>query len=60
MSLLTTLMETCALQSQKVAELEQDKHTQALEILKLKKRVKRLEKKKKKKSRSSGFKRLRK
>nr|GEW91220.1 hypothetical protein [Tanacetum cinerariifolium] len=40
MSLLTTLMETCATLSQKVAELEQDKHTQALEILKLKKRVK--------------------
>nr|GEX32668.1 uncharacterized mitochondrial protein AtMg00810-like [Tanacetum cinerariifolium] len=39
MSLLTTLMETCASLSQKVAELEQDKHTQALEILKLKKRV---------------------
>nr|GEX25157.1 hypothetical protein [Tanacetum cinerariifolium] len=36
-----------------VAELEQDKHTQALEILKLKKRVKKLEKKK---SRSSGVK----
>nr|GEW76447.1 ribonuclease H-like domain-containing protein [Tanacetum cinerariifolium] len=41
-----------------VAELEQDKHTQALEILKLKKRVKKLEKKKK--SKSSGFKRIRK
>nr|GEW82582.1 hypothetical protein [Tanacetum cinerariifolium] len=41
-----------------VAELEQDKHTQALEILKLKKRVKKLEKKKK--SNSSGFKRIRK
>nr|GEV24898.1 hypothetical protein [Tanacetum cinerariifolium] len=40
MSLLTTLMETCASLSQKVAELEQDKHTQALEILKLMKRVK--------------------
>nr|GEZ71844.1 copia protein [Tanacetum cinerariifolium] len=37
MSLLTTLMETCATLSKKVAELEQDKHTQALEILKLKK-----------------------
>nr|GEU48807.1 hypothetical protein [Tanacetum cinerariifolium] len=42
--LLNTLMETCASLSQKVAELEQDKHTQALEILKLKKRVKKLEK----------------
>nr|GEY12259.1 uncharacterized mitochondrial protein AtMg00810-like [Tanacetum cinerariifolium] len=38
-SLLTTLMETCATLSQKVAELEQDKHTQALEILQLKKRI---------------------
>nr|GFB61744.1 synaptobrevin, longin-like domain protein [Tanacetum cinerariifolium] len=59
MSLLTTLMETCSSLSQKVAELEQDKHTQALEIIKLKKRVKKLEKKKKK-SKSTGFKRLRK
>nr|GEU42027.1 putative reverse transcriptase domain-containing protein [Tanacetum cinerariifolium] len=49
MSLLTTLMETCASLSQKVFELEQDKHTQALEILKLKKRVKKLEKKKRSK-----------
>nr|GEU88742.1 ribonuclease H-like domain-containing protein [Tanacetum cinerariifolium] len=57
MSLLTTLMETCATLSQKVAELEQDKHSQALEILQLKKRVKKLEKKKR--SKSSGFKRLR-
>nr|GEU39304.1 hypothetical protein [Tanacetum cinerariifolium] len=56
--LLTTLLETCATLSQKVAELEQDKHSQALEILQLKKRVKNLEKKKK--SKSSGFKRLRK
>nr|GEU40835.1 copia protein [Tanacetum cinerariifolium] len=52
MPLLTTLMETCATLSQKVAELEKDKHTQALEILQLKKRVKKLEKKKK--SKSSG------
>nr|GEW15788.1 hypothetical protein [Tanacetum cinerariifolium] len=51
-------METCASLSQKVAELEQDKHTQALEILKLKKRVKKLEKKKR--SKHSGLKRLRK
>nr|GEV85302.1 tRNA/rRNA methyltransferase (SpoU) family protein [Tanacetum cinerariifolium] len=58
MPLLTTLMETCASLSQKVAELEQDKHTQALEILQLKKRVKKLEKKKR--SKSLGFKRLRK
>nr|GEU54841.1 hypothetical protein [Tanacetum cinerariifolium] len=53
--LLTTLMEICATLSQKVAELEQDKHTQALEILQLKKRVKRLEMKMK--SKHSGFKR---
>nr|GFC72660.1 hypothetical protein [Tanacetum cinerariifolium] len=45
-SLLTTLMETCATLSKKIAELEQDKHTQALEVLKLKKRVKKLEKNK--------------
>nr|GFB67542.1 hypothetical protein [Tanacetum cinerariifolium] len=38
MSFLTTLMETCATLSQMVVELEQDKHTQALEILQLKKR----------------------
>nr|GEY27652.1 hypothetical protein [Tanacetum cinerariifolium] len=57
MSLLTTLMETCATLSQKFAELEQDKHTQALEILQLKKRVKKLEKKKR--SKSLRFKRLR-
>nr|GEW28366.1 hypothetical protein [Tanacetum cinerariifolium] len=49
MSLLTTLMETCATLSQKVTELEQDKHSQALEILQLKKRVKKLEKKKRSK-----------
>nr|GEZ74369.1 hypothetical protein [Tanacetum cinerariifolium] len=58
MPLLTTLMETCASLSQKVAELEQDKHTQALEIIKLKKRVKKLEKKRR--SKSLRFKRLRK
>nr|GEU35501.1 hypothetical protein [Tanacetum cinerariifolium] len=58
MSLLNTLMETCASLSKKVAELEQDKNTQALEILKLKKRIKKLEKKKR--SKSSGFRRLRK
>nr|GEW35073.1 hypothetical protein [Tanacetum cinerariifolium] len=42
MTLLNTLLETCVTLSQKVAELEQDKQTQALEILKLKKRVKKL------------------
>nr|GEY05081.1 hypothetical protein [Tanacetum cinerariifolium] len=36
--LLNTLMKTCASLSQKVAELEHDNHTQALEILNLKKR----------------------
>nr|GEY60836.1 hypothetical protein [Tanacetum cinerariifolium] len=41
----------------KVAELEKDKHSQALEILQLKKRVKKLENKKK--SKSSGLRRLR-
>nr|GEV42874.1 hypothetical protein [Tanacetum cinerariifolium] len=39
MPLLTTLMETCATLSQKVAELERDKHSQAMEILQLKKRI---------------------
>nr|GFA70216.1 hypothetical protein [Tanacetum cinerariifolium] len=57
MPLLTTLMKTYATLSQKVAELEKDKHSQALEILQLKKRVKRLERKKK--SKPSGLKRLR-
>nr|GFD28030.1 hypothetical protein [Tanacetum cinerariifolium] len=42
---LNTLLETCATLSQEVAELEQDKHTPALEIIKLKKRVKKLENK---------------
>nr|GEW89088.1 hypothetical protein [Tanacetum cinerariifolium] len=56
--LLNTLLKTCATLSQKVAELEQDKHTQALEIIKLKNRVKKLDKKKR--SKSSGLKRLRK
>nr|GFA57574.1 hypothetical protein [Tanacetum cinerariifolium] len=51
-------METCATLSNKVAKLKQDKHTQALEILKLKKRVKRLEKKRR--SKQSGLKRLKK
>nr|GEW76111.1 putative ribonuclease H-like domain-containing protein [Tanacetum cinerariifolium] len=48
-SLLNTLMETCATLSQKVAQLEQSKITQALKILKLKKRVKKLEKKRRSK-----------
>nr|GEV57805.1 hypothetical protein [Tanacetum cinerariifolium] len=58
MTLIYSLLETYATLSQKVAELEQDKHTQALEIIKLKKRVKKLEKKRR--SKSSGLKRLRK
>nr|GEW05107.1 hypothetical protein [Tanacetum cinerariifolium] len=58
MTLLNTVMETYAILSQKVTQLEQDKITQALEILKLKKRVKKLEKKRR--SKSSGLKRLRK
>nr|GEW94362.1 hypothetical protein [Tanacetum cinerariifolium] len=44
--------------TQNVAELEKDKHSQALEIIQLKKRVKKLEKKKK--SEFLQFKRLRK
>nr|GEW98208.1 hypothetical protein [Tanacetum cinerariifolium] len=49
MPLLTKLMETRATLSQKVAELEKDKHSQALEIPQLKKRVKKLERKQKSK-----------
>nr|GEX92972.1 hypothetical protein [Tanacetum cinerariifolium] len=58
MTLINTLMETCTTLFQKVAQLEQDKIAQALEILKLKKRVKKLEKKRI--SKSFGLKRLRK
>nr|GEX28309.1 hypothetical protein [Tanacetum cinerariifolium] len=57
MTLLNTLMKTCATLSQKVAQLEQDKIAQALEIFKLKRRVMKLEKKRR--SNSSGLKRLR-
>nr|GEU85070.1 ribonuclease H-like domain-containing protein [Tanacetum cinerariifolium] len=57
MTLLNTLMETCATLTQKVSHLEQDKVAQALEITKLKQRVKKLEKRR---SKSSGLKRLRK
>nr|GEX16614.1 putative ribonuclease H-like domain-containing protein [Tanacetum cinerariifolium] len=57
-SLLNTLMETCASLSHKVAEFQHDKHTQALKILKLKKKVKKLEKKKR--SKHLGLKRVRK
>nr|GEX75646.1 hypothetical protein [Tanacetum cinerariifolium] len=58
MTLLNTLMETCATLSKKVAQLKQDKIAQSLEILKLNKRIKKLEKKRRLKS--SGLKRLRK
>nr|GEV33665.1 hypothetical protein [Tanacetum cinerariifolium] len=58
MTLLNTLMETCAARTQKVANLEQDKIAQALEITKLKQRVRKLEKKMR--SKHSSFKRLRK
>nr|GEY66375.1 hypothetical protein [Tanacetum cinerariifolium] len=51
MTLLNTLMETRATLTQKVANLEQDKIAQALEITKLKQRVKKLEKKRGFKSR---------
>nr|GEV48032.1 hypothetical protein [Tanacetum cinerariifolium] len=52
------LMETCATLTQKVANLEQDKIAQALEITKLKQRVRRLEKKRR--TKHSGLKRLKK
>nr|GEV69625.1 hypothetical protein [Tanacetum cinerariifolium] len=58
MTLLNTLMETCATLTQKLAYLEQDKVAQALEITKLKQRVKKLEKKRR--SKHSGLKRLKK
>nr|GEW37286.1 hypothetical protein [Tanacetum cinerariifolium] len=58
MTLLNTLLETCATLTKQVANLEQDKVAQAIEITKLKQRVRRLEKKRKFKS--SGLKRLRK
>nr|GEU40852.1 hypothetical protein [Tanacetum cinerariifolium] len=58
MTLLNTLMVTCATLTQKVSNLEQDKIAQALEITKHKQRVKKLEKKRKFKS--SGLKRLKK
>nr|GEW67959.1 hypothetical protein [Tanacetum cinerariifolium] len=57
MPLLTTLMETCATLSLKVAELEKNKHSQACQILHLKKTVKRLGRKKK--SKTLRLKRLR-
>nr|GEX17816.1 hypothetical protein [Tanacetum cinerariifolium] len=58
MTLLNTLMETCATLTKKVANLEQDKIAQALEIVKLKQRVRKLEKKRR--TKHSSLKRLRK
>nr|GFA50336.1 hypothetical protein [Tanacetum cinerariifolium] len=58
MTLLNTLLETCATLTKQVANLEQDKIAQAIEITKLKQRVRRLEKKRQ--FISSGLKRLRK
>nr|GEV37860.1 hypothetical protein [Tanacetum cinerariifolium] len=58
MTLLNTLLETCATLTKQVANLKQDKITQAIKITKLKKRVRRLEKKRHFKY--SGLKRLRK
>nr|GEZ10076.1 hypothetical protein [Tanacetum cinerariifolium] len=58
MTLLNTLLETCATLTNQVANLEHDKIAQAIEITKLKQRVRRLEKKRQFKS--LGLKRLRK
>nr|GEY84228.1 putative ribonuclease H-like domain-containing protein [Tanacetum cinerariifolium] len=58
MTLLNKLMETCATLTQKVANLEQDKIAQALEITKLKQMVRRLEKKRR--TKHSGLNRLKK
>nr|GEW40678.1 hypothetical protein [Tanacetum cinerariifolium] len=58
MTLLNKLLETCATLTNQVANLEQDKIAQAIEITKLKQRARRLEKKRHFKS--SGLKRLRK
>nr|GEW31683.1 hypothetical protein [Tanacetum cinerariifolium] len=58
MNLLNTLLETCATLTKKVANLNQDKIAQAIEITKLKQRVKRLEKRRQ--SKSLGLKRLKK
>nr|GEW93154.1 hypothetical protein [Tanacetum cinerariifolium] len=54
-TLLNTLMETCATLTQKVANLEQDKVAQEVEIVKLKQRVRTLENKRK--TKHSGLKR---
>nr|GEZ67320.1 hypothetical protein [Tanacetum cinerariifolium] len=58
MTLLNTLLETCAILTKQVSNLEQDKVALAIEITKLKQRVRRLEKKRQYKS--SSLKRLRK
>nr|GEV90092.1 hypothetical protein [Tanacetum cinerariifolium] len=58
MTLLNTLLETCATLTKQVANMEQDKIAQAIKITKLKQRVKGLEKKRQFKS--SGLKRLKK
>nr|GEV75759.1 putative ribonuclease H-like domain-containing protein [Tanacetum cinerariifolium] len=58
MTLLNTLLDTCATLTKKVANLKQDKIAQALEITKLKQRVMKLEKKRR--TKHSGLKRLRK
>nr|GEY04364.1 xylulose kinase-1 [Tanacetum cinerariifolium] len=57
MTHLNTLLEICATLTQKVANLEQDKVAQALEIIKFKQRVRKLEKKRR--TKHSGLKRLR-
>nr|GEV54134.1 hypothetical protein [Tanacetum cinerariifolium] len=58
MTLLNTLLKTCATLTKQVSNLEQDKIAQAIKITKLKQRVKRLEKKRNFKS--LGLKKLRK
>nr|GEX89435.1 putative ribonuclease H-like domain-containing protein [Tanacetum cinerariifolium] len=58
MTLLNRLLETCATLTKQVANLEQDKVAQDIEITKLKQRVRRLEKKRQ--FNSSRLKRLRK
>nr|GEW54853.1 uncharacterized mitochondrial protein AtMg00810-like [Tanacetum cinerariifolium] len=58
MTLLNQLLDTCATLTKQVANLEQDKVAQAIEITKLKQRVRRLEKKRQFKS--LGLKRLKK
>nr|GEV64835.1 hypothetical protein [Tanacetum cinerariifolium] len=58
MSLLKTLLETCAILTKKVPNLEEDKIAQDIKITKQKQRVRRLEKKRKLKA--SGLKRLKK